>query len=114
MFQFTLTELDACQEWMLLLARKKAEERVASFLLMIAKRVPNLGAAASEKENEVRFVLPLSRTEISDCLGLTIETVSRQITRLKTKGVIELMNYREILIPDIHRLQQVAYDSTVA
>src|SRR5208337_2650391 len=101
LFQFTLTELDACQEWMLLLARKKAEERVASFLLMIAKRVPNLGGAASEKENEVRFVLPLSPTEISDCLGLTIETVSRQITRLKTKGVIELMNYREILIPDI-------------
>ncbi len=111
LFQFTLSELDACQEWMLLLARKKAEERVASFLLMIAKRVPNLGCA-SEKENEARFVLPLSRTEISDCLGLTIETVSRQITRLKTKGVIELMNYREICIPDVHRLQRAAYDST--
>ncbi len=114
LFQFTLTELDACQEWMLLLARKKAEERVASFLLMIAKRVPNLGCKESHKPNEVRFVLPLSRAEISDCLGLTIETVSRQITRLKTKGVIELMNYREIFIPDIHRLQQAAYDSIVA
>jgi CRP/FNR family transcriptional regulator len=56
----------------------------------------------------------LSRTEISDCLGLTIETVSRQITRLKTKGIIELMNYREILIPDVRRLQQVAYDSAAA
>jgi len=114
LFQFTLTELDACQEWMLLLARKKAEERVASFLLMIAKRVPNLGCEQSHKPNEVRFVLPLSRAEISDCLGLTIETVSRQITRLKTKGVIELMNYREIFIPDVHRLQQAAYDSIVA
>jgi len=114
LFQFTLTELDACQEWMLLLARKKAEERVASFLLMIAKRVPHLGGCtASQNENEVRFVLPLSRTEISDCLGLTIETVSRQITRLKTKGIIELVNYREIIIPDIRRLQQAAYDSTV-
>ncbi len=114
LLQFTLTELDACQEWMLLLARKKAEERVASFLLMIAKRVPNIGCSQSEKANEVRFVLPLSRAEISDCLGLTIETVSRQITRLKTKGIIELMNYREIVIPDVRRLQQAAYDTAAS
>jgi CRP/FNR family transcriptional regulator, anaerobic regulatory protein len=115
LFQFTLTELDACQEWMLLLARKKAEERVASFLLMIAKRVPNLGGcAASGNANEARFILPLSRTEISDCLGLTIETVSRQMTRLKTKGVIELINYREIIIPDVRRLQQAAYEGAAA
>ncbi len=114
LFQYTLTELNSCQEWMLLLARKKAEERVASFLLMIAKRVPNLGCAHSDRPNEVRFILPLSRTEISDCLGLTIETVSRQITRLKTKGVIELMNYREIVIPDVRRLQQAAYEGAPA
>ncbi len=114
LFQYTLTELDACQEWMLLLARKKAEERVASFLLMIAKRVPNLGCAQPERPNEVRFVLPLSRAEISDCLGLTIETVSRQITRLKTKGVIELVNYREIVIPDVRRLRQAAYEGAPA
>jgi CRP/FNR family transcriptional regulator, anaerobic regulatory protein len=114
LFQYTLSELDACQEWMLLLARKKAEERVASFLLMIAKRVPNLGTAEADKPNEVRFILPLSRTEISDCLGLTIETVSRQITRLKTKGVIELVNYREIVIPDVRRLQQAAYEGASA
>jgi len=111
LFQFTLTELDACQEWMLLLARKKAEERVASFLLMIAKRVPNMGCALTEKREGVHFVLPLSRAEISDCLGLTIETVSRQITRLKTKGVIELVNYREIMIPDLAKLQEAAYNS---
>ncbi|MBJ7535169.1 Crp/Fnr family transcriptional regulator [Rhodomicrobium vannielii ATCC 17100] len=111
LFQYTLTELDACQEWMLLLARKKAEERVASFLLMIAKRVPNMECSRVERRDEVHFVLPLSRAEISDCLGLTIETVSRQITRLKTRGVIELVNYREILIPDLPRLQEAAYDA---
>nr|WP_256437985.1 Crp/Fnr family transcriptional regulator [Rhodomicrobium sp. Az07] len=110
LFQFTLTELDACQEWMLLLARKKAEERVASFLLMIAKRVPNMECSLAEKREQVHFVLPLSRSEVSDCLGLTIETVSRQITQLKTKGIIELVNYREILIPDLARLREAAYD----
>ncbi len=111
LFQFTLTELDACQEWMLLLARKKAEERVASFLLMIAKRIPNIGCAHSEKPGEIRFQLPLSRAEIADCLGLTIETVSRQITRLKTKGVIELINYREIVIPDTPALRRAAQEA---
>ncbi len=111
LFQFTLSELDACQEWMLLLARKKAEERVASFLLMIAKRVPNMGCAHAGQPAEVRFQLPLSRSEISDCLGLTIETVSRQMTRLKTKGVIGLVNYREIVIPDLRALQEAAYEA---
>jgi len=114
LFQFTLSELDACQEWMLLLARKKAEERVASFLLMIAKRVPNMGCSDSGRPGEVHFQLPLSRSEISDCLGLTIETVSRQMTRLKSKGVIELVNYREIIIPDIRALQQAAYEAPAA
>jgi CRP/FNR family transcriptional regulator len=58
--------------------------------------------------------LPMSRAEISDCLGLTIETVSRQMTRLKTKGVIELVNYREIVIPDVRALQEAAYDASAA
>ncbi len=114
LFQFTLSELDACQEWMLLLARKKAEERVASFLLMIAKRVPNLGCSCQSNGKDVRFQLPLSRSEISDCLGLTIETVSRQITRLKTKGLIELVNFREIVIPDVGALHEAAYEPAPA
>lgn len=115
LFQFTLTELDACQEWMLLLARKKAAERVASFLLMIARRVPSMKFPRAENTGGgIHFRLPLSRAEISDCLGLTIETVSRQITRLKTKGIIELVNYREILIPDVHALQEAAYDASAA
>lgn len=112
LFQFTLSELDACQEWMLLLARKRAEERLASFLLMIAKRVPNVGTSLEGRADGIRFQLPLSRSEISDCLGLTIETVSRQMTRLKTKGVIGLVNYREIVIPDVEALQQAAYEAS--
>ena len=114
LFQYTLTELDACQEWMLLLARKRAEERVASFLLMIAKRVPGMDCPHMGNTAGIRFQLPLSRAEISDCLGLTIETVSRQMTRLKTKGVIELINYREIVIPDVRALQGAAYDASAA
>jgi CRP/FNR family transcriptional regulator len=51
----------------------------------------------------VSFDLPLQRADIADFLGLTIETVSRQLTRLATQGVIKVQN-RHIEVPDIERL----------
>ncbi|MGA7328624.1 MAG: Crp/Fnr family transcriptional regulator [Rhodomicrobium sp.] len=111
LFELTLSELDASQEWMLLLARKTAAEKVASFLLMLARRAENLGCAHSGKANSIQIDLPLTRAEIADCLGLTIETVSRQITKLKTAHVIDLLNYREIAVPDLDRLRKAAHFS---
>ncbi len=109
LFQYTLAELDACQEWMLLLARKSAEERVASFLLMVARRAARIGCAGDAKDkNDVRFQLPLARVDIADYLGLTIETVSRQITKLRTKRTIELIGTREIRVPDLAQLESMA------
>jgi CRP/FNR family transcriptional regulator len=108
MFEKTLDELDACREWMLLLGRKSAEEKVSSFLLMIAERTQNIGCAHSDEVNFVQFDLPLTRADIADYLGLTIETVSRQITRLKTRGIITMKGNREIAIPDVNLLRQVA------
>ena len=104
LLQYTLGKLDAAQEWMLLLARKSAEERVASFLLMIARRVPQIGCGAAGSHG-VRFHLPLARADIADCLGLTLETVSRHMTKLKTRGVIELRSAREIEVPDMNALE---------
>jgi CRP/FNR family transcriptional regulator len=103
LLRLTLNELDACQEWMLLLGRKSAEERVASFLMMIARR-----AAMPAPDGSVQFELPLARSDIADCLGLTIETVSRQITRLKSRRIIGLVSNREIFIPDAARLEEAA------
>ena len=108
LFEHALGELDAAREWMLLLGRKSAEEKVASFLLMIAKRVPNIGCKHSDELNFVQFELPLTRADIADYLGLTIETVSRQFTRLRTQGVIEIANKREISVPDIDALEDRA------
>ncbi len=108
LFELTLSELDACREWMLLLARKSAAEKVASFLLMIARRVPSIGCSHSEDHDQIRFLLPLSRADMADCLGLTIETVSRQITKLRTRGIIELVSNREIVVLDMHRLEEAA------
>jgi CRP/FNR family transcriptional regulator, nitrogen fixation regulation protein len=80
----TANNLQLAQDHMLLLGRKNAEERVASFLLQMADRVP----AESTVE------LPMSRQDIADYLGLTIETVSRTLTHLEGKATIELPSSR--------------------
>lgn len=105
LFENTLDELDSAREWMLLLGRKTARERVASLLLMIANRVSNVGCGHTP---EIRFSLPLTRADLADYLGLTLETVSRQITNLKKQGVIELVDNREIVVPEVDTLEDVA------
>ncbi len=104
LFQNTLDELDSAREWMLLLGRKSAGEKVASFLLMVARRMETIGCKASDDPDRPRFNLPLSRAEIADFLGLTIETVSRQISRLKVDKIIALEGNRTISILDMQRL----------
>jgi CRP/FNR family transcriptional regulator len=52
--------------------------------------------------------LSLSRTAIADFLGLTIETVSRQFSSLKSDGLIQLPSHREVVVPDLGRLEQAA------
>lgn len=107
LFEHTLDELDAAQEWMLLLGRKSAEEKVASFLLMVARRMRMVGCKAVPGTSNA-FELPLARSDIADFLGLTIETVSRQFTRLKVDGIIALEDARNIVVLDWTRLQQVS------
>ena len=108
LFQHTLDELDAARDWMLLLGRKTAEEKVASFLHMLARRSLMIGCQHSGNGGIASFELPLTRADIADYLGLTIETVSRQLTRLKTSNVIKLNSNRLILVPDVERLARVA------
>jgi CRP/FNR family transcriptional regulator len=76
---------------MLLLGRKTAQEKVASLLLDLARR---LGA----DPNRPIFRLPISRQEMADQLGLTIETVSRTVTRLKADGLIALLTPYDIVL----------------
>jgi CRP/FNR family transcriptional regulator len=105
LFANTLDELDAARDWLLLLGRQSARAKVASFLLMIAQRVPNIGCGADEDTDSIRFDLPLHRADIADFLGITIETVSRQFTRLKTDGLIEVEQSRTITVPSVSRLE---------
>ena len=88
LLEMTLDELDAAREWMLLLGRKTAREKIASFLTILARRENGLKAKAPK--GQISFDLPLTREEMADYLGLTLETVSRQMSRLKSAGVIGL------------------------
>ncbi|GEC30397.1 transcriptional regulator [Sinorhizobium fredii USDA 205] len=97
-----LKELDEARDWMLTLGRKTAQEKVASFLYLIATHVDPENGVAKE------FDLPLSRADIADYLGLTIETVSRQITKLRKEGVIRVENSRRVIVPDGRRLMRHA------
>ncbi|HRX37243.1 MAG TPA: Crp/Fnr family transcriptional regulator [Aestuariivirga sp.] len=108
LFQHTLDELDAARDWMLLLGRKTAEEKVASFLLMLARRSMMTGCQHKGPAGVAAFELPLTRSDIADYLGLTIETVSRQLTRLKTSNIIRLSSSRLIMVPDLDRLTGAA------
>ncbi len=96
----TLAELDRTRRWMLLLGRKSAGEKVATFLLEMSERLVDSGCADLPGRALKTFVLPFSRQQIADILGLTIETVSRQFTRLKADGVIDLPARREVMILD--------------
>lgn len=82
------TELQRAQEHLMLLGRKSARERIAAFLLDMAERV----------EHSDTFELPMSRLDIADYLGLTIETVSRTITLLENAATIKLPSARRVAL----------------
>jgi len=95
-------ELVDAHNQMLLLGRKTARERIASFLLMLSNRAEELGFPANPVS------VPMSRNDIGDFLGLTTETVSRTMTRLKNSDVITLGADRMIAIEDRDALAEMA------
>ncbi|MCU9850198.1 Crp/Fnr family transcriptional regulator [Defluviimonas sp. WL0024] len=108
LLEMTLDELDAAREWMLILGRKTAREKIASLLAIVGRREASLHRRAPQ--GRIVFDLPLTREAMADYLGLTLETVSRQISALKRDGVIELSGKRHITIPDFDRLMEEAGD----
>ena len=97
-----MDELDVAREWMLLLGRKTAREKITFLLALIARRTADLHLA--KVSDGLEFEMPMSREEMSNYLGLTIETVSRQMTALRKDGIISLKGTRDITIPDMARL----------
>ena len=110
LLEMTLDELDAAREWMLLLGRKTAREKIASLLTIIARR--DTGLKEKAPKGSIAFDLPLTREEMADYLGLTLETVSRQMSALKRDGVIELADKRRIVVPNFDALSDQTGDDT--
>jgi CRP/FNR family nitrogen fixation transcriptional regulator len=90
LLQLTMEGLQRRQDHVVLLGRKSACERVASLLLDLADR----------SGCRLTFDLPMSRQDMADYLGLTIETVSRNLTQLQADGVIEIPTTRRIVLRD--------------
>ncbi|MBU2962558.1 Crp/Fnr family transcriptional regulator [Citreicella sp. C3M06] len=108
LLEMTLDELDAAREWMLVLGRKTAREKIASLLSIIARRDASINLRSAT--GDVVFDLPLTREAMADYLGLTLETVSRQISALRKDGVIALEGKRHVTVPDMTRLLEEAGD----
>jgi CRP/FNR family transcriptional regulator, anaerobic regulatory protein len=108
LLEMTLDELDSAREWMLLLGRKTAREKIASLLAIIARRDASL--KRHTPKDGMSFDLPLTREAMADYLGLTLETVSRQISALKKGGVIELDGKRRVVIPSLEALNDETGD----
>ncbi len=97
-----LNKLDEARDWMAALGRKTASEKVAGFLLMIARN----SDPAYHPASSISFDLPLTRADIADFLGLTIETVSRELSRLRSDGVIRIVNKRHISLASMAQLEE--------
>lgn len=92
MLKHAATEMNDMQEHFMMLGRKNALEKVASFLVVLLDRV------GEKHDCTTCFDLPMSRSDIADFLGLTIETVSRSLTILRKQGVIDLPNPHRVCV----------------
>ena len=95
-------ELDATRNNLMALARMTPRERLAGFLLDMAARRQRQGIGGN------RLVLPMTRADIADYLGLTVETVSRSFTRLRHDGMIASNDPHHIELLDPERLRALA------
>jgi CRP-like cAMP-binding protein len=99
-------ELAAAHDLLMTVSHRSAGERLAAFLLALSRRAGRCG------ENEHEIVLPMTRTDIADFLGLTIETVSRTFTKFRVDGLIDLEQCILVTICDLAALETAAGNTT--
>lgn len=102
MLRMAAAELNTMRDHLTCLASKSAEAKVADFLLMLASR------STARAGGGVVVNLPMTRTDIGDYLGLTIETVSRTISKMRRTGVIDLPRTTQVVVRRMERLAELA------
>lgn len=100
-FQLMSKEITQDQQLITLLSKNSAEERIGALLLSISSRNQSRGLSAKD------FFLPMSRSDIGNYLGLTIETVSRVFSRLNKLGIIQL-DKKHVVIRDLDTLKNIS------
>ncbi len=102
LYEAMTRELAATRDLMLITGQRSAMERVAGFLLAFSRRNER------NRQDPAVIELPMTRADIGDFLGLTIETVSRTFTKLKAMGLIELPQSNRVKLMDIDQLENLA------
>jgi CRP-like cAMP-binding protein len=100
LYEAVAQELAGARDLLMTVTQRTARERLAGFLLALSRRNRRRGSNGAE------IVLPMTRSDIADFLGLTIETVSRTFTKFRLEGLIDLEQCILVTIPDLERLEQ--------
>ncbi len=95
-------EIEAQHDHIILLGRKRPQERLATFLLVLQHRF----GSANGDGTEVR--IPMQRADIADYLGLTVETVSRTFTRIKALGFIKMVDAHLVVLSNLAALYDLS------
>ena len=98
----SLQALHRSRTRMMQMGHKSAQQRIADFLVSMAERLAGCTSGACA------FALPMSRRDIGDSLGLTIETVSRQLTELREAGLLETEGRSKVSLSDVTALAKLA------
>ncbi|MFO6445830.1 Crp/Fnr family transcriptional regulator [Erythrobacter sp. NE805] len=98
----SLQALHRSRTRMMQMGHKSAAARIADFLVSMAERL------TGQTEGECAFALPMSRRDIGDSLGLTIETVSRQLTELREAGLVATEGRSKVALSDVGALARIA------
>ena len=104
LFKVMSREIVSDQYTMLTLNKNKAQARIAAFFMSLSSRYERQGLCS------IRWSLPMSRSELGNYLGLTIETVSRVLTHLHKQQIIEV-NKHEVSIIDANQLKAIASEN---
>ncbi len=103
-WRLMLREQDYSRDWIALLGRRSVEEKLAGFLLLLARRAVH----RADRSGSALVEIPLKRSQVAEFLGITLESVSRSVTALKRSGVIRLCDMRHFEVLKPARLAELA------